>query len=243
MLASSPLPGFVGDIAGALVTCLPYAALGAFALAGLHLRGEGHNFEVGGGVVKWFFWGAILLTLPAIFSQTLPGLYGSQYAAPALPAAGTSNGAFGTTFAPLTAGVNSFVQNILLARIVPLVAAIFCFTAVLQSSEGHSPVPSIVSAIFLLGTQGFYNLAKGYTTASANSTVTFAAGDILDGMFNYLALTISPYIAVLCFVGAAVKFQGAKPWGSLALTGVAFLSMAGLWALVVSFMGGGSIAW
>ena len=46
-------------------------------------------------------------------------------------------------------------------------------------------------------------------------------------MFNYLAMTISPYVAVLCFVGAAINYQRSKPWGVVALSGLAFLSFSG----------------
>ena len=73
---TTALPDFVSEISGMLVTLLPVAALGSIVLAGLRLRGEGGiNYDAGGGFFKWLFWGALLLTLPAIFSATVPGLF------------------------------------------------------------------------------------------------------------------------------------------------------------------------
>jgi hypothetical protein len=70
---ATALPDFVSEISGMLVTLLPVAALGAIVLAGLRLRGEGGiNYDAGGSFFKWLFWGALLLTLPAIFSATIP---------------------------------------------------------------------------------------------------------------------------------------------------------------------------
>ncbi len=70
---TTALPDFVSEISGMLVTLLPVAALGSIVLAGLRLRGEGGiNYDAGGGFFKWLFWGALLLTLPAIFSATDP---------------------------------------------------------------------------------------------------------------------------------------------------------------------------
>ena len=236
-------PDFINEISGMLLTLLPVAALASFVLAGLRLRSEGGvNYDAGGSFFKWLFWGALLLTLPAIFSATMPALF-SGAAAP-VPTSGNGSGTFNTVATSLSTGITSFVNNILVARIVPLMAAALCFKALLDSAEGHSPLPSIISALFLLGSQAFWTLAKTYTTASAGATVAFSTADMLDGMFNYLAMTISPYVAVLCFIGAALKFQGSKPWGPLAFSGIAFLSFTGLWNLVSGWMtNGGSITW
>jgi hypothetical protein len=240
---TTALPDFVSEISGMMVTLLPVAALGAIVLAGLRLRGEGGiNYDAGGSFFKWLFWGALLLTLPAIFSATIPALF-SGGPAP-VPPSGAGTGTFGSVATSLTTGITSFVTNILVGRIVPLMAAALCFKAILDSSEGHSPLPSIISALFVLGSQAFWTLAKTWSTSSSSttSTVAFASADVLDSMFNYLAMTISPYVAVLCFVGAAINYQRSKPWGAVALSGLAFLSFSGLWSLVTGWMGV-SITW
>jgi hypothetical protein len=139
---TTALPDFVSEISGMLVTLLPVAALGAIVLAGLRLRGEGGiNYDAGGSFFKWLFWGALLLTLPAIFSATIPALFSGGPAPVPPSAAGT--GTFGSVATSLTTGITSFVTNILVGRIVPLMAAALCFKGILDSSEGHSPLPSI----------------------------------------------------------------------------------------------------
>ena len=235
---TTALPDFVSEISGMLVALLPVAALGAIVLAGLRLRGEGGiNYDAGGGFFKWLFWGALLLTLPAIFSATIPGLFTGGPAP--IPPSGAGTGTFGSVATSLTTGITSFVNNVLVGRIVPLLAAALCFKSILDSSEGHSPLPSIISALFVLGSQAFWTLAKTWSSSSSSttSTVAFASADVLDSMFNYLAMTISPYVAVLCFVGAAINYQRSKPWGAVALSGLAFLSFSGLWSLVTGWMG------
>jgi hypothetical protein len=187
------------------------------------------------------FWGALLLTLPAVFSATIPGLF-SGGPSP-VPPSGAGTGTFGAVATSLTTGITSFVTNVLVGRIVPVVAAALCFKSILDSSEGQTPVPSIISALFLLGAQAFWTLAKSWSTSSSStSTVAFAPADVLDSMFNYLAMTISPYVAVLCLVGAAINYQRSRPWGLVALSGLAFLSFSGLWSLVTGWMGA-TITW
>ena len=236
------LPDFVSEISGFMVTLLPVGALGAFVLAGLRLRGEGGtNYHSAGSFFKWLFWGSLLLTLPAVFSATMPALF-SGGPTP-VPPSGAGTGTFGSVATSLTTGITSFVTNVLVGRIVPVMAAALCFKSILDSSEGHSPLPSIISALFLLGAQAFWTLAKSWSTSSSStSTVAFAPADVLDSMFNYLAMTISPYVAVLCFVGAAINYQRSRPWGLVALSGLAFLSFSGLWSLVTGWMGA-TITW
>jgi len=133
------LPDFVSEISGMLVALLPVAALGAMVLAGLRLRGEGGiNYDAGGGFFKWLFWGALLLTLPAIFSATIPGLFTGGPAP--IPPSGAGTGSFGSVATSITTGITSFVNNVLVGRIVPLMAAALYFKSILDSSEGHSPL-------------------------------------------------------------------------------------------------------
>ena len=140
---TTALPDFVSEISGMLVTLLPVAALGSIVLAGLRLRGEGGtNYYAGGSFFKWLFWGALLLTLPAIFSATIPGLF-SGGPAP-VPPSGTGTGTFGSVATSLTTGITSFVNNILVGRIVPLMAASLCFKSILDSSVG---IPVKVNAV------------------------------------------------------------------------------------------------
>jgi hypothetical protein len=132
------------------------AALGAFVMAGMRLRSEGGmNFEASGGFLKWLFWGCLLISLPGVSlwlsNEGVPGASQLTVA--------------GATGAPYTQGVekvtNDFVNNFLVAHVVPVVAASLVFKAILDLSQGYSPLASIIAALFLLGVQGIYNLATG----------------------------------------------------------------------------------
>ena len=129
------LPDFVSEISGFMVTLLPVGALGAFVLAGLRLRGEGGtNYHSAGSFFKWLFWGSLLLTLPAVFSATMPALFPGGPTP--VPPSGAGTGTFGSVASSLTTGITSFVTNVLVGRIVPVMAAALCFKSILDSSEG-----------------------------------------------------------------------------------------------------------
>jgi hypothetical protein len=246
--SSTFLPGFLLAISGILLTLAPFAALACFVFAGLRLRSEGGtNYDAGGGVLKWFFWGAIMLSVPAVFSGTMPGLFGSGNGFPVPINGGGSDAAWNSGATYLQTGVESFINNILVARIVPLIAAALCFKALLDSAEGDSPLASVVSALVVLGAQGLCSLAQtSWNSASSGATVPFGAADILDGAVTYLANQVSPLIGVLCVIGAVLNFYRSKGWGQLLFTGVAFMSFTGLWNLVTKFVWGsssGSHAW
>jgi hypothetical protein len=143
-------------ILGLLMDLAIPAALGAFVLAGMRLRSEGGmNFEASGGFLKWLFWGCLLISLPGVSlwlsNEGVPGASQLTIA--------------GATGAPYTQGVdrvaNDFVNNFLVAHVVPVVAASLVFKAILDLSQGYSPLASIIAALFLLGVQGIYNLATG----------------------------------------------------------------------------------
>jgi hypothetical protein len=51
--------------------------------------------------------------------------------------------------------------NFLVGHVVPVVAASLVFKAVLDLSQGYSPLASIIAALFLLGVEGIWNLATG----------------------------------------------------------------------------------
>ena len=84
---------------------------------------------------------AVLGRPPADFARGLlrdhPALFSGAAAPFRHPALGP--GTFGSVATSLTTGITSFVNNILVGRIVPVMAAALCFKAILDSSEGHSP--------------------------------------------------------------------------------------------------------
>jgi len=216
-------------ILGLLMDLAVPASLASFLIAGMRLRSEGGmNFEASGGFLKWLFWGCFLLSLPGVSTwlgnEAVPG-------ASQLTVAGASH-------AQYTAGIervtNDFVNDFLVGHVVPVVAASLVFKAILDLSQGYSPLASIVASLFLLGVQGFYNLATGSWMRSGDQ---YAVTDMLMSVFGYAANTISPIVGGLALSAAILNYVRHKSWVGLAASGLAFLSVAGIWALVQHFAG------
>jgi hypothetical protein len=212
---------------GLLMTLAIPASLAAFVLAGMKLRNEGGvNYQASGGFLKWLFWGSLLLTLPGVSAwlvqETVPG-------AAQLVSGGVST--------PYTNGINKvagdFVDDVLISHLVPVIAAALVFKAILDHSQGTNPLGSIVTAMFLLGIQGIYKLASGnWLTGGAYSTT-----DLLMNTFNYAAGTISPIVGGLAISAGILAFVQHKQWKSFVVSGIGFLCVSGLWALVKSWTG------
>ena len=216
-------------ILGLLMDLALPASLAAFVMAGMRLRSEGGmNFEASGGFLKWLFWGCLLLSLPGVSvwlsNEGVPG-------ASQLTTAGASGAAYTQGIEKVT---NDFVNNFLVGQVIPVVAASLVFKAILDFSQDHSPLASIVSALFLLGIQGIYNLATGSWMQSGDQ---YGVTDMLMQAFGYAANKISPIVGGLALSGAILNYVRHKPWGTLVLSGLAFLCVTGIWALVKNFAG------
>jgi hypothetical protein len=216
-------------ILGLLMDLTIPGALGAFVLAGMRLRSEGGmNFEASGGFLKWMFWGCFLLSIPSI---------SSWLGAEGIPGASQLSQA-GATGAAYTAGIEKvtgdFVDNFLVGHVVPVVAASLVFKAVLDLSQGYSPLASIIAALFLLGVEGVYTLATGSRLANNGQ---YGVTDMLMSMFGYAANRISPIVGGLALSGAILNYVRHRPWMGLVASGLGFLSVTGIWALVKTFAG------
>jgi hypothetical protein len=215
-------------ILGLLMDLTIPAALGAFVLAGMRLRSEGGmNFEASGGFLKWMFWGCFLLSVPSVSSWL--GAEGIPGAAQFTQAVAT--GAAYTTGIERVTG--DFVDNFLVGHVVPVVAASLVFKAVLDLSQGYSPLASIIAALFLLGVEGIWNLATGTWL----QTGQYGATDMLMNIFSYAATRISPIVGGLALSAAILNHVRHRPWMGLVASGLGFLSVTGIWALVQSFAG------
>ena len=217
-------------ILGLLMDLTIPAALGAFVMAGMRLRSEGGvNFEAGGGFLKWLFWGCLLISLPGV------SLWLSHEGVPGASQLTIA----GATGAPYTQGIekvtNDFVNDFLVGHVVPVVAAALVFKAILDLSQGYSPLASIIAALFLLGIQGIYNLATGSWMQQSNDA--YGVTDMLMQAFGYAANRISPIVGGLALSGAIVNYVRHRAWAGLVASGLAFLSVKGIWALVTHFAG------
>ena len=212
---------------GLLITLAIPASLASFVMAGMKLRNEGGvNYMASGGFLKWLFWGALLLTIPGVSAWLVQEM---------VP--GATQLVMGGTSTPYTNGINKvagdFVDDVLISHIVPVLAAALVFKALLDQSQGTSPLGSVVTAMFLLGVQGIYKLATGsWMTNGAYSTT-----DLLMNAFNYAAGTISPIVGGLAISAGILAFVQHKQWKSFVATGIGFLCVTGLWALVKSWTG------
>jgi len=212
--------GLINDGIGVLLGLAPVAALVALVLAGLALRNQG-SFLQGGKFAMWVFWAIVMLTLP----QLLSWFSGFGVSVPISGAGGTSVlNAFQTS---VTDFVNSFVVGVF----APVMAAWLVLRAVIDVAEGHSPLFSILAAMFLLSVANTSTLLQGW-----NSQTKFAMTDVLAGLWTYTAGKILPVAAGLAIVGAILNFALGKPAMRLVCAAGGFLTVSGLWQLVRAMM-------
>ena len=213
------IPQLLADLLQLLFDLAVPAAMCTMVLAGLALRQEsGVTFEVGGRFQRWMLWSVILLTLPQFLSW---------FAAQGITMPPQSAGIAGTWLQGMETSFTSFVSDVVVGRLVPILAAFFVLKAALDAAQGANPLGSVVSAIFLLGLSGTVRLMQGF-----NSGGEFATTDMLVSLWNYLAGTILPEAAGLAVVGAVINYARRKPFMPLVFSALAFLSVTGLWKLV-----------
>lgn len=213
------IPQLLADLLQLLFDLAVPAAMCTMVLAGLALRQEsGVNFEIGGRFQKWMLWSVIFLTLPQFLSW---------FAAQGITMPPQSAGIAGAWLRGMETSFTSFVTDVVVGRLVPILAAFFVLKAALDAAQGASPLGSVISAIFLLGLSGTVRLIQGF-----NSGGEFATTDMLVSLWNYLAGTILPEAAGLAVVGAVINYARRKPFMPLVFSGLAFLSVTGLWKLV-----------
>jgi hypothetical protein len=144
-----------------------------------------------------------------------------------LPSGGIATG----WLANFQADLAQFVTNFVVQRLVPTLAAFFVLRAILDAASGQNPLPSILAAMFLLGTQTTYKLLQNYNTGTQYATV-----DVLDSLWNHLVGTVMPVAAVLALVGAILNFATRKPFLRLVAVALALLTVSAIWKLLVSMM-------
>ena len=214
-------PQLLNDIISVLLLLAPSAAVLSLVIAGVSLRREGTmTFAIGGGFTKWMFWAVVFLTIQPLLS------WFTSFGVPVpLPGGGIATG----WLASLQNDLAQFVTNFVVQRLVPTLAAFFVLRAILDAASGEHPLPSILAAMFLLGTQTIYNLLQSYNTGTQ-----FATLDVLDSLWNYLAGTIMPIAAGLAIIGAIINFATRRPAMRLVAVALAMLCVSGIWKLVLS---------
>ena len=218
------VPQLLNDIVNVLLLLAPSAALLCLVLAGISLRreGGGTSFLIGGGFTKWMFWAVVFLTL-----QPLLGWFSSFGVSVPLAGGGIASSWLST----FQASVGSFVTNFAVGRLATTLAAYFVLRAILDSAAGENPLPSILTAMFLLGVQTTDTILQSY-----NSGTQYATADVLDSLWTYLAGTIMPIAAGLAIIGAIINVAMRRPALRLAGVALGLLSVTAVWKLVLAMV-------
>lgn len=213
-----PVPQFLLDLLQLLFDLAVPAAFCTLAAAGVSLRHEGGtNFHIGGKFGKWILWTVVLLTIPQILSW----IAAQGITVP------SGSGSVGTSWlASMQTVFTNFVNNIIVAKFVPILAAYFVLKATLDGAAGDSPLGSIVAALFLMSISATMQLLEGW-----NSGGEYATTDMLTSLWNYVVGQIMPAAAGLACVGAVINFVRHRPWARLIFAAIAFLTVTGLLTL------------
>ncbi|MHB1698537.1 MAG: hypothetical protein ACYCSN_00135 [Acidobacteriaceae bacterium] len=213
-----PVPQFLLDLLQMLLNLAVPAAFCSLAAAGVSLRHEGGtNFHVNGRVGKWVLWTVVFLTLP----QLLSWIAAQGITIPA------GSGAVSTSWlASMQVVFTNFVNQIVVAKLVPILAAYFVLKACLDGAAGESPLASIVAALFLMSLSATVQLMQGW-----NDGGQYATTDMLSSLWNYIVGQIMPAAAGLACVGAVINFVRHRPWTRLVFAAISFLSVSGLLTL------------
>jgi hypothetical protein len=218
------LPQIIVDLLTLLFDMAVPAAICTMVLAGIALRQEGSvNFQTGGKFQRWVLWSVILLTLPQFLSW---------FAAQGITMPAQGGGIGSAWVASLQTSFSGFVSNIVVAKLIPVLAAFCVLKAALDAAEGQSPLPSVIAGIFLLCVSGTVQLMQSW-----NSGSEFATTDMLTSAWNFLAGTILPEAAGLAIVGAIFNYARHRPFMPLVGSGLAFLSVSAIWQLIQAMAG------
>jgi hypothetical protein len=218
------LPPFLGNVLALLLALMTPAALGCLVLAGLCLRTEGGmNFQMGGGFLRYILWAAIFLTMQGI---------GTWFASLGLSLNGFGQGSGTGYLGTVSTVVSRFMQDVVMTRLVPVIAAALVLKAILDIAEGHNPLASIISALFLLGIQGLFTLSQGW-----NDGTEFATTNFLVNAWNYLASQLCPMAASLAIGGAVLAYVRNRNWMRYAASSFGLLTVSGLWYLIKAMAG------
>jgi hypothetical protein len=213
------LPQIIVDLLTLLFDMAVPAAICTMVLAGIALRQEGGvNFQTGGKFQRWVLWSVILLTLPQFLSW---------FAAQGITMPAQGGGIGSAWVASLQTSFSGFVSNVVVAKLIPVLAAFCVLKAALDAAEGQSPLPSVIAGFFLLSVSGTVQLMQSW-----NSGSEFATTDMLTSAWNFLAGTILPEAAGLAIVGAIFNYARHRPFMPMVGSGLAFLSISAIWQLI-----------
>ena len=211
-------PQFLLDLLQLLLDLAVPAAFCTLAAAGVSLRHEGGiNFQVNGRTGKWILWTVVLLTIPQLLSWI---------AAQGINIPSASGSVSTSWLASMETVFKNFVNQIVVTKLVPILAAYFVLKATLDGAAGENPLGSIVAGLFLMSLSATMQLFQGW-----NSGGQYAMTDMLASLWNFIAGQIMPAAAGLACVGAVINYVRHRPWTRLVFAAISFLSVSGLLSL------------
>lgn len=220
-----PVPQFLLDLLQLLFDLAVPGAFCTLTLAGLSLRQEGGtNFHVSGRTAKWIFITMLLLTLPQ----------GMQWIAAQGINVPQGNGAIGTSWlSSMETIFTNFVSQVLVGKLVPVIAAYFVLKATLDAAAGENPLPSIICAMFLMSLSTTMQLFQSWKTGDPMDLT-----NMLTQLWNYIVGSILPAAAALASIGAVICYVRHRPFVRYVLCAIGFFTVTGLLALFRSMAAG-----
>jgi hypothetical protein len=210
-----PVPQFLLDLLQLLLDLAVPAAFCTLTAAGVSLRHEGGtNFHIGGRTGKWILWTVVFLTLPQILSWI---------AAQGITVPSGSGSVSTSWLAIIETVFKAFVNQFVVAQLVPVIAGYFVLKATLDGAAGESPLGSIIAALFLMSLSATLQLFQSW-----NSGGQYATSDMLASLWNYIVGQIMPSAAGLACVGAVINYVRHRPWTRLIFAAISFLTVTGL---------------
>ena len=146
------LPQIIVDLLTLLFDMAVPAAICTMVLAGIALRQEGGvNFQTGGRFQRWVLWSVILLTLPQFLSW---------FAAQGITMPAQGGGISSSWVASLQTSFSGFVSNVVVAKLIPVLAAFCVLKAALDAAEGQSPLDPSSQGSFCCPCLGLSSLCR-----------------------------------------------------------------------------------
>jgi hypothetical protein len=220
------LPTILGSVINLLLGLASIAGLGSLILAGWSLRqeGAGTNFQIGGSFLRHVLWAGIFLTLPGVFSWLNANGVSVQQ---------ETTGAPSGYMLQIETVIETFITDVVLNHLVPVLAAVLVLKGVFDATEGHVPTGSIIASLFLLGVYGIYQ----HATQQWNDVSPYAATNFLMNAWTWLATSVCPIAAGLAIAGAILAYVRNQQWVRYVGCALALLSVTGLYALVKTMTG------
>jgi hypothetical protein len=193
------IPQLLVDLLTLLFNLAVPAAMCTLVLAGVALRHEGGvNFEMGGRFHRWMLWSAILLTLPQFLSW---------FAARGISMPPQASGFASSWLTSLQRTFSSFVSDIVVGRLIPVLAAFLVLKAVLDGAEGKNPLGSVIAAMFLLSVSGTLRMMHNDCSDAKVTTVVKQKPGASPSLFGEFLMNLCAFVFLEDIAGKLPPYE------------------------------------